>query len=70
MLFRSLAATPIDAAGDPTGLALGSAWSGPLPAPIVRLTAEFPGLLEQPGQVLATAFAADGTRLAAIRILP
>ena len=66
----SLAATPIDAAGDPTGLALGSAWSGPLPAPIVRLTAEFPGLLEQPGQVLATAFAADGTRLAAIRILP
>jgi hypothetical protein len=66
----TLAATPLDAAGDPTGPALPNAWSTALPAPIIRLTAEFPGQLENPGQILATVFAADGTRLAAIRILP
>jgi hypothetical protein len=65
----TLAATPLDPAGNPSGPAVANAWATALPAPIVRLTAEYTGKLAQPGQVLATAFAADGTRLAAIRIL-
>lgn len=64
-----LRATPLDPAGNPTGAEAGTAWAAAVPAPIVRLTAEYAGKLEQPGQVLATVFAADGTRLAAIRIL-
>ena len=65
-----LAATPLAADGHPSGAELGNAWTAALPGPISRLTLDFIGKLEQPGQVLATAFAADGTRLAAIRILP
>jgi hypothetical protein len=66
----TLRATPLDGAGDPTDPETPNAWSSAFAAPIVRLTAEFTGKVEQPGQVLATVFAADGTRLAAVRILP
>lgn len=66
----TLAATPLAADGNPAGAEMANAWSATLPSPITRLALDFAGKLEQPGQVLATAFAADGTRLAAIRILP
>jgi hypothetical protein len=65
----TLAATSLAADGNPAGSELANAWTTALPGPINRLVLDFAGRLEQPGQVLATAFAADGTRLAAVRIL-
>jgi len=65
----SLDLTPLDATGSETGGAIRDVWQKPISNPIVRLSVEFDGQLQQTGWVLAQLLDADGHELAAVRIL-